>query len=196
MELNEMKGVLEGLLFVSGDEGLSNKQIKNILEIDEDAITLLLNELKYDYEHGQRGLSILEVRGIHYLTTKPDHAVYYEKMQQSNVSSRLSQASLETLAIVAYKQPITKVEMEEIRGVKCDGPVQTLMSRYLIEEAGRKDTSGRPILYQTTREFLTFFGLTSLDDLPPLTEEDLDQTLMESDLFFTELADENEKAAQ
>lgn len=98
--------------------------------------------------------------------------------------SRLSQASLETLAIIAYKQPITKVEMEEIRGVKCDGPVQTLMSRYLIEEAGRKDTSGRPILYQTTREFLTFFGLTSLDDLPPLTEEDLDEALLESDLFL------------
>src|SRR5690625_4024071 len=92
-------------------------------------------------------------------------------MIETTVSSRLSQAALETLAIIAYRQPITRVEVDEIRGVKSDGPVQTLVSRFLIEECGRKETSGRPILYQTTKEFLTFFGLASLDELPPYQME-------------------------
>ncbi|RPF55727.1 SMC-Scp complex subunit ScpB [Aquisalibacillus elongatus] len=191
MELKQLKGVLEGLLFVSGDEGLSVKQIKDVLSIDEDTVHVLLDELRFDYEHNQRGLSILELKGVFYLTTKPEHALYYEKMIETTVSSRLSQAALETLAIIAYRQPITKVEVEDIRGVKSDGPVQTLVSRFLIEECGRKETSGRPILYQTTKEFLTFFGLTSLDELPPLPEEGFNEAVQEADLFFSDLP-ENE----
>ncbi|GEL76114.1 SMC-Scp complex subunit ScpB [Tenuibacillus multivorans] len=191
MELKQLKGVLEGLLFVSGDEGLSVKQIKDVLSVDTDAVYVLLDELKYDYEHQQRGLSILEQKGIYYLTTKPDHALYYEKMKETTISSRLSQAALETLAIIAYQQPITKVEVEDIRGVKSDGPVQTLVSRFLIEECGRKETSGRPILYQTTKEFLTFFGLSSLEELPPLPDDDMNEAVKEADLFFNDLQDEN-----
>lgn len=186
MELKQLKGILEGLLFVSGDEGLSVKQIKDVLSVDEDTVYVLLDELKYDYEHNQRGLSILEQKDVYFLTTKPEHALYYEKMKESTISSRLSQAALETLAIIAYQQPITKVEIEEIRGVKSDGPVQTLVSRFLIEECGRKETSGRPILYQTTKEFLTFFGLTSLEELPPLPDEDFNEAVQEADLFFNE----------
>ncbi|MFD2640306.1 SMC-Scp complex subunit ScpB [Piscibacillus salipiscarius] len=186
MELKQLKGILEGLLFVSGDEGLSIKQIKEVLSVDIDTVPVLIEELKYDYEHNQRGLSILEQKEVYYLTTKPEHALYYEKMKESTISSRLSQAALETLAIIAYRQPITKVEIEEIRGVKSDGPVQTLVSRFLIEECGRKETSGRPILYQTTKEFLTFFGLTSLEELPPLPDEDFNEAMQEADLFFSE----------
>ena|SRR5690625_2376678 len=190
MELKQLKGIVEGLLFVSGDEGLSVKQIKNILSIDVDAVQVLLDELKYDYEHNQRGLALLEQKGVFYLTTKPEHAAYYEKMIETTVSSRLSQAALETLAIIAYRQTITRVEVDEIRGVKSDGPIQTLVSRFLIEECGRKETSGRPILYQTTKEFLTFFGLASLDELPPLSDDDFNEAMKEADLFFSKYQEE------
>lgn len=191
MELKQLKGVLEGLLFVSGDEGLSKKQIKDILSVDYDTVNILIDELKYDYEHSQRGLSILEQKEIFYLTTKPEHALFYEKMKETTISSRLSQAALETLAIVAYQQPITRVEIDEIRGVKSDGPIQTLVSRFLIEECGRKETSGRPILYQTTKEFLTFFGLSSLDELPPLPDDNIHEAMKEADLFFSKFQEEN-----
>ncbi|WP_411953358.1 SMC-Scp complex subunit ScpB [Alkalibacillus sp. S2W] len=187
MELTEFKGVLEGLLFASGDEGLEMNQIKQVLSVNDKTAQLLLEELKYDYEHSQRGLSLLERKGVYYLTTKSEHALYFEKMQESTSQSKLSQAALETLSIIAYQQPITRVEIEDIRGVKSDGPIQTLVSRFLIEECGRKDTSGRPILFQTTKEFLTFFGLTSLEELPPLPNEDVDHALEEADLFFNEI---------
>ncbi|WP_017184959.1 SMC-Scp complex subunit ScpB [Alkalibacillus haloalkaliphilus] len=187
MELAQLKGVLEGLLFASGDEGISMAQIKKVLSANGETVELLLEELKYDYEHGQRGLSILEQKGVYYLTTKSEHALYFEKMQETNSSSKLSQAALETLAIIAYQQPITRVEIEDIRGVKSDGPIQTLVSRFLIEECGRKETSGRPILFQTTKEFLTFFGLTSLDELPPLPDENLQEAVQDADLFFNDM---------
>ncbi|MGM8214015.1 SMC-Scp complex subunit ScpB [Bacillaceae bacterium W0354] len=190
MELKQLKGILEGLLFVSGDEGLSVKQIKDILSVDGDAVDVLIAELKYDYEHNQRGLSILEQKGVFYLTTKPEHALFFEKMKETTISSRLSQAALETLAIIAYQQPITRVEVDEIRGVKSDGPIQTLVSRFLIEECGRKETSGRPILYQTTKDFLTFFGLASLDELPPLPDENINEAMKEADLFFSKFQED------
>ena len=116
MELKQLKGVLEGLLFVSGDEGLSKKQIKDILSVDYDTVNILIDELKYDYEHSQRGLSILEQKEIFYLTTKPEHALFYEKMKETTISSRLSQAALETLAIVAYQQPITEWKLMKLEG--------------------------------------------------------------------------------
>ncbi|PKR78893.1 SMC-Scp complex subunit ScpB [Halalkalibacillus sediminis] len=187
MELKQLKGVLEGLLFVSGDEGLSISQMKKILDVDKESVHLILEELRYEYEDSQRGLAILEQKEIYFLTTKPEHSLYLEKMKETNLSSRLSQAALETLSIIAYRQPITRVEIEDIRGVKCEGPIQTLVSRMLIEEGGRKETSGRPILYQTTKEFLTFFGLSSLQDLPPLPDEDVNQAEEEADLFFSEM---------
>ncbi|MET3682374.1 segregation and condensation protein B [Alkalibacillus flavidus] len=187
MELTDYKGVLEGLLFASGDEGIDLSQIKNVLSVTDETAQLILDELKYDYEHSQRGLSILERQGVFYLTTKSEHALYFEKMQESTSQSKLSQASLETLAIIAYQQPITRVEIEDIRGVKSDGPIQTLVSRLLIEECGRRDTSGRPILFQTTKDFLTFFGLTSLEELPPLPDGHLDDAVQEADLFFNEM---------
>ena len=185
--------MVEGLLFASGDEGITFKQLSKILDITESAAGHLIEELKYDYEHTGRGLMIMESHDVIHLTTKPEHSEYFKKLLETPQSSKLSQAALETLAIIAYRQPITRTEIEEIRGVKSDGPVQTLINRLLIEENGRKDTVGRPILFRTTKDFLTFFGLTSLDELPPLPENDSNEaTNQEVDLFFERFHEEFE----
>lgn len=185
MELGHYKAITEGLLFAAGEEGLTVQQLSKILELDQSTVQMIMDELKFDYENDMRGITLMQSNEVFHLTTKPEHAPYFEKWIQTPHSSRLSQAALETLAIIAYRQPITRTEIEEIRGVKSERPIQTLLSRSLIEEAGRKETSGRPILYTTSREFLTYFGLTSLDDLPPLPE-DFDEMSVEkeADLFF------------
>src|SRR5699024_4408014 len=113
----ELKAVVEGLLFVSGDEGITLKQIAKVLDIPLEAAGHLMNELHYDYEHVNRGMKIIQSNEIFHLTTKPEHSAYYKKMLQNPRSTRMTQASLETLAIIAYKQPITRTEIEEIRGV-------------------------------------------------------------------------------
>lgn len=180
-----LKAVVEGLLFASGDEGITIKQLCHVLDTTESAAIHLIEELKYDYEHTDRGLMMMQSQDAIHLTTKPEHSAYFKKLLETPQSSRLSQAALETLAIIAYRQPITRTEIEEIRGVKSDGPVQTLINRSLIEDMGRKETIGRPILFRTTKDFLTFFGLTSLDELPPLPESDTNETsIQEVDLFF------------
>lgn len=193
MELPSYKAVIEGLLFASGDEGITVKQIAKIIETTESTVLHILNELAYDYEHTDRGVMMTESKGVYYLTTKPEHSEYYKKLLETPHTTQMSQAALETLAIIAYKQPITRTEIEEIRGVKSDRPVQTLLSRELIEEVGRKDTIGRPMLFATTKDFLTYFGLTSLDELPPLpedlTKEDIEQ---EAHLFFQNRDDVNQ----
>lgn len=181
----ELKGAIEGLLFVSGDEGISQKQMSRILDISDETTAYLLQELIFDYENVQRGMMIMKSNDIYHLTTKPEHNIYYKKLMEEPRSSRLSQAMLETLAIICYKQPVTKVEIEEVRGVNSDYATQSLLERALIEQKGRKETIGRPILYGTTKGFLTYFGLTSLQDLPVLPEETTDAlTEKEMDLFF------------
>lgn len=170
MEVKELKGIVEGLLFASGDDGITSKQLTNILSVQEDAVLDLIEELSFDYNHTNRGLCIIFDEDVYVLTTKSEHSDYIKKLQESPHTSKLSQAALETLAIIAYEQPITRVEIEEIRGVKSDRPLQTLVARALVEEKGRKEGVGRPILYGTTTLFLTFFGFTSLDELPPLQQ--------------------------
>lgn len=184
MELAKFKAVVEGLLFASGDEGMTKRHLASILEIDHPSVQLILDELKYDYEHEQRGITIMQAKDVFHLTTKPEHAPYFQKMVESPQSSRLSQAALETLAIIAYNQPITRMEVEEIRGVKSERPIQTLLNRLLIVETGRKDTSGRPILYGTSTDFLTFFGLTSIDELPPLPKEVNSDEWKQKQIYF------------
>lgn len=181
----KLKGIIEGLLFASGDEGLTVKQMSKIVQVDAERIEHILAELSFDYEHEQRGIMLLRSNEVYHLTTKPEHNEYYKRYLQNPRTSRMSQASLETLAIIAYQQPITKAEIEEIRGVNSDYPIQTLIARSLIEKVGRKDTVGRPHLYGTTKEFLTYFGLTSLEDLPPLPKDiTKEEVLEETDLFF------------
>lgn len=185
MDMDELKAPLEGLLFASGDEGITIKQLANILNVSQETVEDLLQLLKNDYEKKDRGIMIMKSHQVLHLTTKPEHSDYFKKLIETPHSSRMSQAALETLAIIAYNQPITRTEIEDIRGVNSDRPVKTLLSRSLIEEVGRKEGLGRPILFGTSKEFLTYFGLTSIKELPPLpenvTEEDIEH---EADLFF------------
>lgn len=189
-----LKAILEGLLFASGDEGITIKQAANVLDITEASVNHLIEELMYDYEHADRGIMIINSNDTYYLATKPEHSSYYKKLLETPQSTKLSQAALETLAIIAYKQPITRTEIDEIRGVKSDRAVQTLIVRSLIEEVGRKEGVGRPVLFGTTTDFLTYFGLTSLEELPPLPDNiDADDIEQEADLFFEQFNEHIEK---
>lgn len=185
MERAEQKAIIEGLLFVSGDEGVYLEQIASVLDIDKGESQLLLQQLQEDYKRPSCGLQIVQYAQAYRLTTKKEHAAYYKKLVETPMSSSLSQAALETLAIVAYRQPITRTEIEEIRGVKTEKALQTLLSRLLVKEVGRAEGTGRPILYGTTKEFLDTFGLKTLEELPPLPEEV--QDVNEADLFFDSL---------
>ena len=181
----QYKGIVEGLLFASGDEGITAKQIANILNLPAKTVHQLIEELLFDYEHVNRGITIIQSNEIYHLTTKPEHNEYYKKMMENPRTTRMSQATLETLAIIAYNQPITRVEIEEIRGVNSDYAVQTLLALSLIESVGRKESIGRPVLFSTSKEFLTYFGLSSLDDLPALPNEVDEASIeQEADLFF------------
>ncbi|WP_096201035.1 SMC-Scp complex subunit ScpB [Bacillus sp. FJAT-45350] len=185
MTLAEMKAIIEGLLFVTGDEGMSIKEITNVLEVEETIAKDALLDLMASYRIKNKGLRIVEVAGSFKMTTKPEHASYFQKLAQSPTHNTLSQAALETLAIIAYKQPITRVDIEEVRGVKAEKAIQTLASKYLIKEVGRLDGVGRAILYGTTKEFLDYFGLNTIEELPPLPEMiDEDSVEDEADLFF------------
>jgi len=185
MDLEHMKSVVEGLLFIVGDEGIDIKQIADVLQIGEIVAVEVLEELKKDYAREYRGIDIVEVAGVYQLTTKREHAEYFKRLVESPSSSTLSQSALETLAIIAYKQPITRAEIEEIRGVKTERPLTTLMSKSLIKEVGRAEGTGRAYLYGTTKDFLEYFGLKTLDELPPLPEKiDESEIQEEADLFF------------
>ncbi|WP_054951521.1 SMC-Scp complex subunit ScpB [Numidum massiliense] len=189
MDDTELKAVLEGLLFIAGDEGLTVKQLANVLEMTKEEAKDLADDLQADYERQRRGLKIAVVAGAYQLTTRPEHAPYFTAFAVSPNASTLSQAALETLAIVAYKQPITRAEIEDIRGVKSERPLHTLSAKRLIKEVGRAEGIGRPILYGTTEEFLTSFGLQSLEALPPLDETvDREDVEAEHEELFAKLA--------
>ncbi|MCA1058269.1 SMC-Scp complex subunit ScpB [Rossellomorea aquimaris] len=180
------KGILESLLFAAGDEGLSLKQVCSVLEIEEQEAMDVLEELKNDYEKDDdRGIYIIEIAGTFQLVTKKTNADFLKKLVESPNVSFLSQAALETLAIISYKQPITRMEIEQIRGVKTERPIQTLMSKGLVKEVGRAEGTGRAYLFGTTKEFLDYFGLKSIEELPPLPESIQDEFAQdEADLFF------------
>jgi len=163
---DEAKSIIEALLFVSS-EPLTVKTIAEILERSEKDVTALLREIKADCERDSRGFCLMELAGGYTFATRTEHAPYIEKLVKPRLNT-LSQAALETLAIIAYRQPITRSEIDEIRGVKSDSSTATLLERGLIQEVGRKDSPGRPILYGTTKEFLKYFGLRSLQDLPAI----------------------------
>lgn len=180
----ELKGITEGLLFASGEEGITKKQIAVALNVTSEIVDHLLHELSFDYEYEGRGILIMQSNDVYHLTTKPEHSHYYQKIHQDKKSSRMSQAALETLAIIAYRQPITKVEIEELRGVNSDYAVKSLLKRSLIASAGRKEAPGRPYFFVTTTAFLTYFGLASLNELPALPDDfDTAGSEYELDLF-------------
>ncbi|MGM0751319.1 MAG: SMC-Scp complex subunit ScpB [Bacillota bacterium] len=186
MNSGNWKGILESLLFAAGDEGLSLKQVCSVLEIGEQEAMAVIEELKLDYEKDvNRGIYMIEIADTFQLVTKKSNADYLKKLVESPNVSFLSQAALETLAIVAYKQPITRMEIEQIRGVKTERPIQTLTSKGLVKEVGRAEGTGRAYLFGTTKEFLDYFGLKRIDELPPLPENIEDEFMQdEADLFF------------
>ncbi|MEK4432263.1 SMC-Scp complex subunit ScpB [Paenibacillus sp. FSL M7-0802] len=188
MDYLKLKSIIEGLLFLAGEEGLSTKQIADIVEQQQELVEQCLEDMKQDMEQGVRGLQLVRIAGHYQLATLSEHAPYFEKLAYSPARASLSQAALETLAIVAYRQPITRVEIEEIRGVKSERAIHTLVNKELIEEKGRAEAIGRPILYGTTKSFLDYFGLGSLADLPqPELFEDSDNLEEETQLLFERL---------
>lgn len=189
MDYPKLKSIIEGLLFMAGDEGLNPKQLADILELDAGLAAELVRELKEDLDREGRGVQVAEVAGAFRLTTRPEHAPYFERMAYTPTRSALSQAALETLSIVAYRQPITRVEIEEIRGVKSDRAIQSLISKDLIEETGRAEQIGRPILYGTTKAFLDYFGLPGLDALPEPESVDPEELLNEQTQMLFEKLD-------
>ncbi|MGG0740169.1 SMC-Scp complex subunit ScpB [Niallia taxi] len=185
MMVTNWKGIIESLLFAAGDEGLTVKQLAHVLNVEQFEAEQITRELMEDYGKDQdRGISIVEIAGTFQLATKKEHSVYLKKLVESPHASTLSQAALETLAIIAYKQPITRAEIEEIRGVKTERPLHTLSAKALIKEVGRAEGAGRAILYGTTKEFLDHFGLKDLDELPELAEKEEEFKQEEADLFF------------
>ncbi|EGO63660.1 SMC-Scp complex subunit ScpB [Acetonema longum] len=168
MFFRHLKAHLEALLFAAGDPVPVGK-IAQMLELEEHEALSLVEELQQDLQSEERGLAIAEIAGGYQLCTKAETAPTVAKLAEIQ-DNRLSAAALETLSIIAFKQPVTRQEIEAIRGVKVDGVVNTLMDRLLIKELGRKDVIGRPILYGTTDEFLKCFGLNTLADLPPIPE--------------------------
>lgn len=180
------KAVLEGLLFVVGEDGLTLDQIEEVLEITEEETKDLVNNLKHSYEAEDRGLRIDFLGNRLKLTTKFEHREYYQKLLENPDTNILSQAALETLAIIAYNEPLTRMQVDKIRGVSSAQMIRKLVAKGLVKESGRSDLPGRPILYETTNDFLDYFGLSSIEELPDMekyieqSEQDIEE---EKDLY-------------
>ena len=188
----ERLGILEGLLFAVGDEGITPAQVEYVLEVNKDEVNSLLLELKDRYQNISSGVTIIEVAGVYKMTTKKEHAPYLKRLIQNPHQRGLSNAALEVLAIVAYRQPITRHEIENIRGASSDNVLRKLLNFSLIEEGGRLEGPGRPILFKTTDEFLDYFGIKTLEELPELPFITPDFNLEEESDLFNFLEDEEE----
>ena len=182
--------ILEGLLFVVGDEGLTLNNICEILEVDVKEAKEILMELKKIYEDDSRGIRISFLGDAFKLTTKKEHKEYYQKLINVPRTNTLSIPALETLAIIAYNQPITRVEIDELRGVASANMVRKLVAKGLIKEAGKSTMPGRPNLYKTTHEFLDYFGLSTIDDLPEFLPDEKNKD-EERELFTSIYKEEN-----
>lgn len=179
LKKDSSKSAIEALLFASG-EPLSLQDLVNHLEEKSKLIEFIIEEMMEEYEASSRGIKIICIKGSYQLVTKAQNADYLQKLLKKNKRQSLSQASIESLAIVAYKQPITRIDIDEIRGVKSESAIQRLMEKELIKELGRLDVPGRPILYGTTEEFLRQFELKDLKELPSLDLFGQDDELQEN----------------
>ena len=174
-------GILEGILFVVGDEGITLKNLCEVMNISLEEAKELLLKLKESYESTDRGIRISYLGDAFKLTTKEEHKEYYQKLIENPETNTLSPSSLEVLAIIAYNQPITRIEIDTMRGVNSNHIIRKLVAKGLIKEAGKSKMPGRPNLYRTTSEFLDCFGLSSLSELPELENEK--EIEPESELF-------------
>ena len=197
MEREEVKAIIENIL-LAADQPVSDSQFKNLLadKVEKVALNSILEELMEEYK--SRNLQILQVAEGYQLCTRNDYSDWVRKFLKFDKTTKLSQPSLDTLAIIAYKQPLTRLEVEEIRGVDSSGVVKTLLEKKVIAPGGRKKVPGRPIMYRTTRKFLEYFGLRDLSDLPTL--EDFKENELEGEISsnqtilpFDELSDSNIK---
>ncbi len=182
-----LEAVLEGILFVSGEDGLSLEQIENILEIEKEELINIINNLNENYQQENRGLKLEYYGGKLKIVTKKEHANYYKKLIGEESKEPLTPSALETLAIIAYNEPVTRTMVDEIRGVNSAHLIKKLVFKNLIHEIGRSDLPGRPILYGVTNQFLDYFGLKSTKDLPEINFE---EETIETDLFDTKYKEE------
>jgi len=197
VEREEVKAIIENIL-LAADQPVSDSQFKNLLadKVEKVALNSILEELMEEYK--SRNLQILQVAEGYQLCTRNDYSDWVRKFLKFDKTTKLSQPSLDTLAIIAYKQPLTRLEVEEIRGVDSSGVVKTLLEKKVIAPGGRKKVPGRPIMYRTTRKFLEYFGLRDLSDLPTL--EDFKENEIEGEISsnqtilpFDELSDSDTK---
>lgn len=197
MEDKNFRNILEALLFAT-DKPLSIQEIKTAFEgeVSASQIEKELGYLKEGYEAEDRGFKLVEIAGGYQLATDPRYSDYLKRFYQSREKKKLSQASLETLAVIAYRQPVTRADIEFIRGVSVDGAIRTLLEKNLVKITGRKEVPGRPMLYGTTNEFLDHFALKSLQELPALNEytlKDIDSHLLPPELKVEENTEEISK---
>lgn len=186
-----MKAALEGLLFLVGDEGITLDDIKEILSIDDNKAEELLISLSNDYDDPSRGIKLNKYGNNYKITTKNEYKDYYEKLTELTSMKTLSQSALETLAIIAYNQPITRLDVDNLRGINSSQMIRNLVARDFIKEVGRSEKVGRPILYGVTDDFLDYFGISSIDELPK--PEAVEQDTDEVDLYESKYKEEIEK---
>lgn len=179
-----MEGILEGLLYVQGDVGLTLKEVMSILNLKEEEAKELVYRLKSSYEQENRGLRLSYLGNTFKLTTKQEHKEYYEKLLENPSTHVLSQAALEVLAIIAYNEPMTRGQIDEMRGVESAFVIRKLLAKGLIKESGKSEMPGHPILYKTTDDFLDYFGLSTKADLPNIEKIEISEE-KEKDLFHS-----------
>ena len=184
------KAILEGMLFIVGDEGTTIKEMSNVLGVSEEEVKKLLLDLKKDYEDKNRGLRISYLGNAFKLTTKEEHKEFYEKLVMDTKTTNLSNAALEVLAVIAYNEPITRLQIDEIRGVNSAQIVRKLLAFGLIKVCGKQDSLGKPNLYKTTNDFLDYFGLSSKEDLPELIVSEMKEN-DEGDLYESSYRENN-----
>nr|WP_179205548.1 SMC-Scp complex subunit ScpB [Enterococcus cecorum] len=185
---------LEALLFVAGDEGMSINELSYVLSLSTEQVFEGLVQLNQKYKEDETcAIELKEYANRYMMTTKGKYQNLLQKYSQSPMAARLSQAALETLAVIAYKQPLTRMEVDQIRGVNSSASIQKLLNFQLIEEKGRLEVPGRPRIYATTDYFMDYFGLKNIDELPDISEMEADLAQNESQLLFKEITEEEER---
>ena len=185
---------LEALLFVAGDEGMSINELSYVLSLSTEQVFEGLVQLNQKYKEDETcAIELKEYANRYMMTTKGKYQNLLQKYSQSPMAARLSQAALETLAVIAYKQPLTRMEVDQIRGVNSSASIQKLLNFQLIEEKGRLKVPGRPRIYATTDYFMDYFGLKNIDELPDISEMEADLAQNQSQLLFKEITEEEER---
>ena len=194
MELKETESIIEGILFAAGD-AVDIEKISDILDIDIKSTRAIIEALSDKYDREKRGIRIIRLEDSYQMCTRRDYQEYISRLAEPRRSLSLSNAAMEVLAIVAYKQPVTRAVIEQIRGVSCDTLVNKLLEKNFIEEVGRLDTPGRPMLFGTTEEFLRCFGLESLAELPDFEEQSDEEVALKTGINFESTGETEDKQA-